>query len=386
MYGGTAPEWARIESDNRLELTDALHDARSAALHIHIYAVEGVRPEGYQPLPSSGPSHPPLTAPSQNCAPSSLETSRSQPLSADACSPSKDQSCDVRQERASGHVLHDSAGSSPASSRDSPEDSNLTPSCQPSLLGHKQEGKRSNGRIGTAASLSKQEPDVRWPATDTTHAAAAGTCQAVPLPGTLILAASFDLNTLEPLGSLSELDDRISPPNTLIVELEDGLYVWPPSAHLVRTASEALPSAAAAVDAPAASSTVASSGWASPQVRRPYLYNSDKTAAVHGPSIKHLINTGAQVPKQRGIATGTPQMGLRRDSILPDQAQPALSDRSRYLHPLQSRISCTLFAAVLGMYGHDELGSRRMLRHATGQPQSMNFWRMTQQGSSPTMN
>ena len=40
----------------------------------------------------------------------------------------------------------------------------------------------------------------------------------------------------------ADLDNRVLPANTLILELTDGLYIWPPSSHIRRTASGAVPS------------------------------------------------------------------------------------------------------------------------------------------------
>ena len=40
----------------------------------------------------------------------------------------------------------------------------------------------------------------------------------------------------------ADLDNRVLPANTLILELTDGLYIWPPSSHIQRTASGAVPS------------------------------------------------------------------------------------------------------------------------------------------------
>jgi hypothetical protein len=74
----------------------------------------------------------------------------------------------------------------------------------------------------------------------------------VDLPGRLALAAWVDLNALEPLGALTDLDSRVLPPGTLILELSDGLYVWPPCAHMLRTASGAVPPAGGGLPAAAA--------------------------------------------------------------------------------------------------------------------------------------
>lgn len=93
-------------------------------------------------------------------------------------------------------------------------------------------------------------------------------CKDVPLPGQLLLSASLDLNALEPLIASAELDSRALPPNTLLIELADGLYVWPPSQHLLRTASGAVPAEpVAAAPTPAAAAAAAPpSAWSSPQV------------------------------------------------------------------------------------------------------------------------
>ena len=39
----------------------------------------------------------------------------------------------------------------------------------------------------------------------------------------------------------ADLDDRVLPSNTLILGMTDGLYIWPPSSHMRRTASGAVP-------------------------------------------------------------------------------------------------------------------------------------------------
>ena len=44
------------------------------------------------------------------------------------------------------------------------------------------------------------------------------------------------------LPSSADLDNRVLPANTLILGLTDGLYIWPPSLHMRRTASGAVPS------------------------------------------------------------------------------------------------------------------------------------------------
>ncbi|KAK9915911.1 hypothetical protein WJX75_005884 [Coccomyxa subellipsoidea] len=100
-------------------------------------------------------------------------------------------------------------------------------------------------------------------------------CADVALRGRLLMSASLDLDALEPLAAAADLDGRVLPPNTLIIELSNGLYVWPPSQHLQRTASGAMPAAQPAAapaeargddGAAAAPGTPPPSAWGSPQV------------------------------------------------------------------------------------------------------------------------
>ena len=71
--------------------------------------------------------------------------------------------------------------------------------------------------------------------------ASAACCEDVPLPGRLLMSASLDLNALEPLAAVADLDARVLPANTLLLEMSDGLYVWTPGRLLLRTASGAVP-------------------------------------------------------------------------------------------------------------------------------------------------
>jgi hypothetical protein len=260
VCGGTAPEWAPIELSDHTALAFRPHGPDSSILHIHIYETQASEEENDHRTPPSGPPHPELTP---LCSEDAYLLSSE---SSDGTSPST--FCRFHHKTAEGSapVLHDSAHSSPAGSREDPGEADLKSLIRPALPPGRDEG-QAHSTGPAAPDHDMQEPDVRWPA----QTSAVAACAAVPLSGRLIAAKSIDLDALEPLPATSDLDERILPCNTLILELNDGLYVWPPSAHLLRTASGQAPPAALLDNMPSAASASApttppSSAWPSPQV------------------------------------------------------------------------------------------------------------------------
>lgn len=62
------------------------------------------------------------------------------------------------------------------------------------------------------------------------------------LPSRTVLAQDNCKHPDNHCHAAADLDNRVLPGNTLILELTDGLYIWPPSSHIRRTASGAVPS------------------------------------------------------------------------------------------------------------------------------------------------
>lgn len=248
VCGGTAPQWSQLHQNILTEVEDdSLHRPLPGLLHIHLYLVPGKAAASASQRPAtSGPPHPTVGSTAE-CR-HTLESRRSQPsllgLTAGGDEPS------------SGSRLHDSARSSPSGSTADgcPEDAG------------------SGGQDALLDSLPRHAPGGFDDAGGKLRAAG---CADVALRGRLLMSASLDLDALEPLAAAADLDGRVLPPNTLIIELSDGLYVWPPSQHLQRTASGAVPAAQPAAapaeargddGAAAAPGTPPPSAWGSPQV------------------------------------------------------------------------------------------------------------------------
>jgi hypothetical protein len=210
VQGGSSPEWAPFDWGQHSGVgSAALNGLCSGQLHIHLYTDSATNHDDASPLADSGPQHPLLEADA---------------LLAEA-------------RRLSGGHHSTSNGRSSAAAG----------------IEHQQQQQGQQGGLAEARSgpgtgppiAEPLQPDVRWP-----PACAQGmpqaACPHVRLPGRLVAALSVDLDALEPLRALADLDARVLPRNTLIFELSDGLYVWPPSRHLPRTASGAVPSSVVA--------------------------------------------------------------------------------------------------------------------------------------------
>lgn len=241
VCGGTAPQWARLQQEDLTEVENNSTDRLlSGLLHIHLYLVP--RKAAPERPPTPGPAHPTVgSAADDGRRTPEPGGRRGQPSLLGLAS--------GWDEASSGGRLHDSARSSPSGS--------TADGCPDE---EQEEGSGSMDGVLSAAEGVGLRP--------------AG-CEAMALPGRLLMSALLDLDALEPLAAAADLDGRALPANTLLIELSDGLYVWPPSQHLQRTASGAVPAAQPApapadgrgADGSAAAlGTLPPSAWGSPQV------------------------------------------------------------------------------------------------------------------------
>lgn len=223
VCGGTAPQWARMQRGELPQVEDdSLQRHLSGLLHIHLYFVPNRGASRAEQLsPTDGPPHP--TAGSSG----STGSDRADVAESGRQSkPSLLRQASGRDETSSSTRLHDSAHSSPIGS--------VAEGCHEDACSGADA--TNPGSLPLNGVNGAYEPHGTIPAT-----AHATCCEDVPLSGRLLMSASFDLNALEPLAAVADLDSRVLPANTLLLELSDGLYVWPPSQHLLRTASGAVP-------------------------------------------------------------------------------------------------------------------------------------------------
>lgn len=218
VCGGIAPQWARLQQEYLPQAEDdSVQRHLSGLLHIHLYLIPHRGTFKAEQLPPTyGPSHP--TAGSSDRVNGADCRRQSHP--------SLLRQASGRAEASSSIRLHDSAHSSP--------------------VGSTAEGCHEDACSGTEATSPSCFPLDGFNGADELHrtipaSAHATCCEDLPLPGQLLMSASLDLNALEPLAAVADLDNRMLPANTLLLELSDGLYVWPPSQHLLRTASGAVP-------------------------------------------------------------------------------------------------------------------------------------------------
>ncbi|BDA44341.1 hypothetical protein COCOBI_05-5250 [Coccomyxa sp. Obi] len=250
VCSGIAPQWARLQREYLSQVEDDSEQRHlSGLLHIHLYLISNRGTSKAEQLPPTyGPSHPIAGSSDRVSAAESGRQSQ----------PSLLRQASGRHETSSSTRLHDSAHSSP--------------------IGSTAEGCHEDACSGTEATNhsslpldgvnGNSEPHRTMPAS-----ARAACCEDVPLPGRLLMSASLDLNALEPLAAVADLDSRVLPANTLLLELSDGLYIWPPSEHLLRTASGAVPGPAARggnAAAPAVPSAQPPSAWDSPQALKTF--------------------------------------------------------------------------------------------------------------------
>ena len=227
VMGGTSAEWASLPWQQRPDLdAAALHGLQSGRIHIHLY-LDGAASTDDQALADSRPEHP------------ADDAAAARQTSGQDCSTSNGHSStDARESwrRREQQQQQQLARQSSTSADNGSSMGNARTAEQPGGGGRKVLMQLDVGRPPPLPVLPLQRM-----AAEDAAGQLPGACERVDLPGRLALAAWVDLNALEPLGALSDLDSRVLPRGTLIFELSDGLYVWPPCAHMLRTASGAVP-------------------------------------------------------------------------------------------------------------------------------------------------
>lgn len=89
------------------------------------------------------------------------------------------------------------------------------------------------------------------------------------------------------------------PSNTLVLELTDGLYIWPPSSHIRRTASGAVPAIIPEISlSPDAQANTLLSSYRNPSGRIYVLLSSHGSVCNAGMLVRRLA---ADVPKVKWL-------------------------------------------------------------------------------------
>ena len=278
VLGSTSPEWASLVWQQRPDLDAAdLHGLQSGRIHIHIYLCAADSADD-KVLEEARPEHDAVAA--RRASGQDCSTSNGHSSADDAREGWRRR--EQLQQQQQQPSMHASTVADPAAS-----------------AGSTRAAEQPAGGTGALPAPPPRRANGAGQVS--------GACERVGLPGRLALAAWVDLNALEPLGALTDLDSRVLPPATLILELADGLYVWPPCAHMLRTASGAVPPVTA--EGPPAAAPAPAPGKETHVVGAPGMHGSGSMhcrGAVLMEASEHCMghNASMQRPFMAGATAG----------------------------------------------------------------------------------